>query len=469
MSLQVYFQPADTAQLAAFATAVSTPGSVSYHHFLSVSQFAARFGPSDQTVSALDKYLRSEGLSVGRLSANRLAQNVTGTSAEVQRAFEDPLLRFRTAGGAQVIGSAFSPKLPAGLAGFRRVGGRPRPLGRPFQQPGPLGGHIAGKAAPEAAADKADKDGSAADAGPLHQDGDVETALTHPGLTHPGLQAGKQAGPQDDSACSGMAGQGLTPAQLDSAYGLTGFGQRGIEGQGETIGLIEYGLADTPAVAGFQACTGSSLSIGYVPASSAPTQVDTEVAADLEVIAALAPKANVVVYESSQQGTDLAPWDMAVSGTAAGGLPEVISDSWGSCEQDTGMASAYYQIEEALYEEAAAQGQTVLVASGDDGSEGCLDQTQAKGFAVYDPASAPFVTAVGGTASDKPSSPQYIWNSRKAVGKQCLHTECDLYGASGGGRAPCGRGRHTSPRRYPHRRRARSGRPAAAKYRTCPL
>ena len=183
----------------------------------------------------------------------------------------------------------------------------------------------------------------------------------------------------------------------------------------------------------FKPAPGRPCPSSYVPASSAPTQVDTEVAADLEVIAALAPKANVVVYESSQQGTDLAPWDMAVSGTAAGGLPEVISDSWGSCEQDTGMASAYYQIEEALYEEAAAQGQTVLVASGDDGSEGCLDQTQAKEFAVYDPASAPFVTAVGGTASDTPSSPEYIWNSRKAVGKQCLHTECDLYGASGGG------------------------------------
>jgi Pro-kumamolisin, activation domain len=401
MALQVYFQPADTAQLAAFATAVSTPGSVSYHHFLSVSQFAARFGPSDQAVSALDKYLRSEGLSVGRLSANRLAQNVTGTSAQVQRAFEDPMLRFRTAGGEQVIGSASSPKLPARLAASVALVDGLDPWVVPFSNLVRSAGKLQERAAPERAADK-----KSSTAG---------------------------AGQQDESACSGMAGQGLTPAQLDSAYGLTGFGQRGIQGQGETIGLIEYGLADTPAVAGFQACTGSSLSIDYVPASSAPTQVDTEVAADLEVIAALAPKANVVVYESSQQGTDLAPWDMAVSGTAAGGLPEVISDSWGSCEQDTGMASAYYQIEEALYEEAAAQGQTVLVASGDDGSEGCLDQTQAKEFAVYDPASAPFVTAVGGTASDTPSSPQYIWNSRKAVGKQCLHTECDLYGASGGG------------------------------------
>lgn len=225
----------------------------------------------------------------------------------------------------------------------------------------------------------------------------------------------------------------MTPAQLDSAYGLSGFDARGDQGQGETIGLIEYGLPDTPAIAGYEACTGATLSIDYVPANSAPTQIDTEVAADVEVIAALAPKASVVIYEASQQGTDLSPWDLAVSGTSPGGLPEVISDSWGSCEQDTGMTNAYYQTEEGLFEEAAAQGQTVLVASGDDGSEGCLDQTQSKELAIYDPASAPFVTSVGGTASDTASSAQYIWNSRNAAGHQCLDTGCSLYGASGGG------------------------------------
>ena len=41
------------------------------------------------------------------------------------------------------------------------------------------------------------------------------------------------------------------------------------------------------------------------------------------------------------------------------------------------------------------QGQTILVASGDDGSEGCTASGQ---LAVDDPASQPFATAVGGTA-----------------------------------------------------------------------
>jgi hypothetical protein len=402
-SVQVYFQPANAGQLAAFATAVSTPGTASYHHFLTVPQFAARFGTSDVVVTALDQYLRSKGLSVGQISANRLSQNVTGTSGDVERAFATPLLKFRTAAGAEVIGSTAGPKLPADLAGsVSYVDGL-----EPWVVPS-----------------------SNLVRWPRRT---VKAGAVEETPRSPEAQAHAQAQGPAAANCGGMASTGLTPAQLDDAYGLSGFDARGDQGQGETIGFIEYGLPDTSAIAGYEACTGATLSIDYVRASSAPTQVDTEVAADVEVIAALAPKASVVIYEASQQGTDLAPWDLAIAGSSAGGLPQVISDSWGSCEQDTGLTNAYYQTEEGLFEEAAAQGQTVLVASGDDGSEGCLDQTQSKELAIYDPASAPFVTSVGGTASDTATSSQYIWNSRNAAGHQCLNTGCSLYGASGGG------------------------------------
>ncbi|HTT90555.1 MAG TPA: S53 family peptidase [Acidimicrobiales bacterium] len=404
LSLQVYFQPDHAGQLAALATAVSTPGNASYHHFLSVPQFASRFGPAGQVVSAVDRYLTSNGLSVGRLSANGLAQDVTGTTRQFDRAFGAELVKVRTAGGSKVIGSFSVPKLPADLAGSVALVDGLDPWVVPTDNLVRL---------------------------PPRQV--TEGPLRAQDLAPGSAPSVGQATPPAALDCGAMAGEGLTPAELNRIYGLSGFDQRGDQGQGETIGLIEYGLPDMKAIASYEACTGASLSIHYVPTSSAPTQVDTEVAADLEVIAALAPKANVVVYEASLQGTGLAPWDLAVSGTSAGGLPDVISDSWGSCEPDTGMAGAYYQAEEVLYEEAAAQGQTVLVASGDDGSEGCLGQTQSKQFAVYDPASAPFVTAVGGTASDTATSPQYIWNSHNALERQCLSTGCSLYGASGGG------------------------------------
>ena len=230
-----------------------------------------------------------------------------------------------------------------------------------------------------------------------------------------------------------MANTGMTPAQLDNAYRFSGFDQRGEQGQGETIGLIEYALGDPAGVAQYEACTGASLTVDYVPTVAPPGATSSEVGADIEVVAALAPKATVVVYENSQQGTGLEPWDLAVSGTAAGGLPQVITSSWGSCEPDTGMTSAYYHAEEALFEEAAAQGQTIFVASGDDGSEGCFDQNGSKELAIDDPASAPYVTAVGGTSSDTPAGPEYVWNSRNAAKQACLGTGCTGNGASGGG------------------------------------
>ncbi len=362
LHLEIYLQPGDGAGLAHLAGAVSAPGNPAYHHFLSVPQFTDRFGAPRADVAELDQYLEGQGLRVGPLAPDHLAQGVSGSVADLNRAFGTVLVRLRTAQGGTVVGSPVPPRLPARLvSGVSFVDGL-----EPWVD-------------------------------------QVSNLVRFP--PSPRARRG-QAGPEQANAdCSGMADAGLTPAQLAAAYGFNGFYSRGDQGQGETIGLIEYALPDTQAVSGYEACTGASLTIDYVPTGAPPKQTNPEVAADIEVVAALAPKATVVVYESNQAGTGLGPWQLAVSGSAAGGLPDVISSSWDSCEPDTGLGSSYYQAEEVLYDEAATQGQTVLVASGDNGSEGCVPETQSKALAVDDPASAPMVTAVGGTASDTPTGP----------------------------------------------------------------
>jgi hypothetical protein len=395
LQVELYLQPDDPAGLQSLADAVSSPGNPAYHHFLSVAQFAGRFGAPAARVAALDQYLAAQGLRVGRLAPDHLAQAVTGTVAGLDKAFGTSLVNLRTRRGDDVVGSARAPGLPARLAGAVTFVDGLEPW--------------------------------------VDQ---VSNLVRFPAVQErsPADRRQDQVGPEQQSAnCSGMGNAGLTPSELASAYGFNGFYSRGDEGQGETIGLIEYALPDTQAVSGYEACTGAALVIDYVPTGSPPKQTNPEVAADIEVVAALAPKATVVVYESNQAGTGLGPWQLAVSGTASGGLPDVISSSWDSCEPDTGMGSSYYQAEEALYAEAATQGQTVLVASGDDGSEGCVPETQSKALAVDDPASAPMVTAVGGTASDTPTGPEYVWNSRGAASANCLSTGCSGNGSSGGG------------------------------------
>jgi kumamolisin len=85
----------------------------------------------------------------------------------------------------------------------------------------------------------------------------------------------------------------------------------------------------------------------------------------------------------------------------------VVSISWGNCEQAQGTAAI--TAENTLFEEAAAQGQSVVAATGDQGSEDC---TGSNGLAVDDPGAQPFVTAVGGTSLEAVGPPptETVWN-----------------------------------------------------------
>ena len=91
----------------------------------------------------------------------------------------------------------------------------------------------------------------------------------------------------------------------------------------------------------------------------------------------------------------------------------IISNSWGECEAEEGASDAH--AENTLFEEAAIQGQSVLSAAGDYGSEDCDGATAdgAYSLAVDDPGSQPFVTDVGGTSMTAlgPPPTETTWDS----------------------------------------------------------
>ena len=58
----------DAAGAQALVRAVSTPGSVSYRHYLSTARWEARFSPSAAEVSTVRTWLRSQGFTVGAAS-----------------------------------------------------------------------------------------------------------------------------------------------------------------------------------------------------------------------------------------------------------------------------------------------------------------------------------------------------------------------------------------------------------------
>ena len=92
--------------------------------------------------------------------------------------------------------------------------------------------------------------------------------------------------------------------------------------------------------------------------------------------------------------------------------PRSISTSWGQCEAQ--LPPAYIQAEASMFQQAVAQGQTVVAAAGDEGSEDCYvfpSSTDTR-LEVDDPAGQPWVTSVGGTTLDAlgPAPVESVWN-----------------------------------------------------------
>ena len=128
-------------------------------------------------------------------------------------------------------------------------------------------------------------------------------------------------------------------------------------------------------------------------------------------------------------------------------LGDVMTESFGSCEGFASLAEA--KGISALAEQAAAEGITYMVASGDNGAEGCVSPSSASANgaqpAVSVLASPPYVVAVGGTMFNDTSSPSTYWSSTNGAGitsaksyipenvwnESCPNT-CGLWSGSGG-------------------------------------
>ncbi len=87
MRVTVALNPTSASELQAYATAVSTPASEDYGRYLTVGEFARRFGASTWGIGAVERELRSAGLRIASVPANHLSVEVTGDVGQVARAF----------------------------------------------------------------------------------------------------------------------------------------------------------------------------------------------------------------------------------------------------------------------------------------------------------------------------------------------------------------------------------------------
>jgi kumamolisin len=215
-----------------------------------------------------------------------------------------------------------------------------------------------------------------------------------------------------DPRAAAAASTQFTPTQIARLYNFP----KNLDGTGECIGIIELGggfkTADLKTYfSGLGLPTPTVTTVAVDGGSNTPTGSadgpDGEVMLDIEVAAAIAPKAKIVVYftANTSQGF-LDAVTQAVHDTV--NKPSVISISWGGPESNW-TAQSFDQFDEA-FQAAATLGITITVAAGDDGSSDGVDDGQA--HADF-PASSPNVLACGGTtlkATATTISGEVVWN-----------------------------------------------------------
>jgi hypothetical protein len=190
----------------------------------------------------------------------------------------------------------------------------------------------------------------------------------------------------------------------------------------------QYAASDFAA---FEACFGLSNPIRNVVVDGGPggpPQGAGEAALDTELTAVSAPSASLVVYEAPN-GNDAQAFDL-FNQIASDDSSQVVTTSWGVCEAD--MPAGDRQTENGIFERMAVQGQTVIAASGDAGSEDCYPTDRTSQLAVDDPGSQPDVVSAGGTSLPSASaSSQSVWNDCQGSGVPCSGNA--NLGAGGGG------------------------------------
>ena len=203
----------------------------------------------------------------------------------------------------------------------------------------------------------------------------------------------------------------FTPPQLAQLYQFP----QGLDGTGQTIAIIELGGGFKPAdlKTYFTSLNLPVPSVKVVSVGGARNQptnansADGEVLLDIEVAAAVAPKAHIVVYfaANTSQGF-LNAITTAIHDKT--NKPSIISISWGGSES-TWTAQALDQFNQA-FQSAALLGITVCVAAGDNGSADGV--TDGQPYADF-PASSPYALACGGTkltANGQTISDEVVWN-----------------------------------------------------------
>jgi len=365
--------------------------SSAYHQWLTPDTFGAVFGPTDRDLSAVTTWLSGHGFSGIQVNAARTLVEFSGTAGMIHSAFRTSMHRYAVR-GEQHFANASDPTIPAALApvvaGIASLNNFPR---------------------------------RAASQRVSNFRRDAATNLT----TRVSDQVQSAIQPTFTINEGANITYGVTPYDFATIYNVLPLWNAStpIDGTGQTIAIVGQTDINPADFVNFRKLfnlplgntatpTGTQyLNIIYNGPNPGVTADEGEGDIDTQWSGAIAKGATIdyVVSQGTEvtQGTDLSAIYIVDNN-----LAPVMSYSYGQCELFLGNSgNAFY---ESLWQQAAAQGITVLLASGDSGAAGCDNagiQGAGEGLAVNGLASTPYNIAVGGTDFYMPNGGTAFWNT----------------------------------------------------------
>jgi hypothetical protein len=357
------------------------PRSANFHKWLTPEQFGDLFGPSSADVGKVTQWLIQHGFTINRVPAGALFVDFSGDAGKIAQTFHTEIHRYRI-NGEDHYANTGDPFIPIALSpvvsGFRALNNF-----HPHSQVRELGiAHFD----PEA--------------GQWSRANGVGAHLTQA----PGTVPLYIAGPQDFATIYGINQVWKQHTGSSSSTPL-------VIGTGQTIGVVGESDLQSADIQSFRDQFGvtalgpnGSVQMENPPSSvcAAPDPADNEPESylDAEWAGATAPDATVDFVACGRQGVtsgaDLAA-AYIIADPAHVQKISVLSTSYGDCEaQPQSEANQFYV---ALWQQAAVEGITVVVAAGDTGGDGCqsVDTYATDGLTVVNEASTPYNIAAGGT------------------------------------------------------------------------
>lgn len=384
MALVLKPTAAQEADLSQLLSDQANPASASFHKWLTPEQYGKRFGVADSDLAVLQSWLQARGFQVQSVAPSRNRITFSGTSMAVESAFHTGMQRYRR-NGQEFSENSDAVELPASMAAVVAA--------------------VDGLSSYRLAAPHAKRS--------------VAAQVT--------------VSPQYTTATSGHY---LVPWDLRQIYGSNTLIGSGYDGTGVKIGIIGQSAVDTTQLTYFQQKTGQTVSLPtmvLVPNTGASNRVsgdEGESELDLEYASGNAPGAAVqFIYTGCTNTSSSSALSASVNCNNNGvfdaltyavtnNLAPILSLSYGGCESEN-AAYALSTLEPVL-RQANAQGQTVLVSSGDSGAASCENSASAKiataGLSVSYPASSPYVTGVGGTQLNSDSSTNWSSTNNSYLG-----------------------------------------------------